>query len=97
MRGESSNGLTVHALSLLQALPRLTNRDKVVEMVDPALEGQFSRKELIQVAAIAAVCVQSEADYRPLITDVVQSLVPLVKNPDPISSTLHHQILIPVS
>lgn len=79
------------------ALPRLTNRDKVVEMVDPALEGQFSRKELIQVAAIAAVCVQSEADYRPLITDVVQSLVPLVKNPDPISSTLHHQILIPVS
>jgi hypothetical protein len=26
-----------------------------------------------QVAAIAAVCVQPEADYRPLMTDVVQS------------------------
>ncbi|XP_020107690.1 probable serine/threonine-protein kinase PBL7 [Ananas comosus] len=62
------------------ALPRLTNRGKVVEMVDPTLKGQFSTKDLIQVAAIAAVCVQSEADYRPLMTDVVQSLIPLVKN-----------------
>ncbi|KAK4753205.1 hypothetical protein SAY87_022003 [Trapa incisa] len=62
------------------ALPRLTNKEKVVEMVDPALNGQYSMKELIQVAAIAAVCVQEEADYRPLMTDVVQSLIPLVKN-----------------
>lgn len=62
------------------ALPRLTNREKVVEMVDPALEGQYSKKDLIQVAAIAAMCVQTEADYRPLMTDVVQSLIPLVKN-----------------
>jgi len=32
-----------------------------------------------QVAAIAAVCVQPEASYRPLMTDVVHSLIPLVK------------------
>ncbi|CAN4111174.1 unnamed protein product [Withania somnifera] len=62
------------------ALPRLTNREKVVEMVDPTLHGQYNKKDLIQVAAIAAMCVQTEADYRPLMTDVVQSLVPLVKN-----------------
>lgn len=62
------------------ALPRLTNREKVMEMVDPALQGQYSKKDLIQVAAIAAVCVQPEADYRPLMTDVAQSLIPLVKN-----------------
>ncbi|KAL6989650.1 non-specific serine,threonine protein kinase [Sarracenia purpurea var. burkii] len=62
------------------ALPRLTNREMVVEMVDPSLQGQYSKKDLIQVAAIAAVCVQPEADYRPLMTDVVQSLIPLVKN-----------------
>ncbi|PQQ17180.1 serine/threonine-protein kinase CDL1 isoform X1 [Prunus yedoensis var. nudiflora] len=41
--------------------------------------GQYSMKEVIQVAAIAAMCVQPEADYRPLMADVVQSLVPLVK------------------
>ncbi|PIN26818.1 Serine/threonine protein kinase [Handroanthus impetiginosus] len=63
------------------ALPHLTNRDKVVEMIDPILQGQYSNKDLIQVAAIAAMCVQAEADYRPLITDVVQSLMPLIKNP----------------
>eukprot|EP00250_Pteridium_aquilinum_P002975 c1326_g1_i1 orf=356-1600(-) len=62
------------------ALPRLTDRKKLAEMVDPVLEGQYAMKELIQVAAIAAMCVQPEADYRPLMTDVVQSLIPLAKN-----------------
>ncbi|XP_057472685.1 probable serine/threonine-protein kinase PBL7 [Actinidia eriantha] len=61
------------------ALPRLTDREKVGEIMDPALEGQYSVKEVVQVAAIAAMCVQPEADYRPLMADVVQSLVPLVK------------------
>ncbi|KAL8211285.1 hypothetical protein R6Q57_005722 [Mikania cordata] len=62
------------------ALPRLTNRTAVVEMVDPNLHGQFSRKDLIQVAAIAAMCVQTAPDYRPLMTDVVHSLIPIVHN-----------------
>jgi hypothetical protein len=66
-------------LIFAKALPRLTDRDKVVEIMDPALEGQYSMKEVIQVAAIAAMCVQPEADYRPLMADVVQSLVPLMK------------------
>ncbi|KAM2539976.1 hypothetical protein TB2_025218 [Malus domestica] len=61
------------------ALPQLTDREQVVQIMDPALEGQYSMKEVIQVAAIAAMCVQPEADYRPLMADVVQSLVPLVK------------------
>ncbi|XP_059452031.1 probable serine/threonine-protein kinase PBL7 [Corylus avellana] len=67
------------------ALPRLTDRDKVVEIMDPALEGQYSMKEVIQVAAIATMCVQPEADYRPLMADVVQSLVPLMKTHRPTS------------
>ncbi|KAL5707516.1 non-specific serine/threonine protein kinase [Ranunculus cassubicifolius] len=62
------------------ALPRLTDRDKVMEIMDPAMDGQYSLKDVVQVAAIAAMCVQSEGDYRPLMADVVQSLVPLVKN-----------------
>ncbi|ESQ29769.1 hypothetical protein EUTSA_v100241521mg, partial [Eutrema salsugineum] len=43
------------------------------------------------VAAIAAMCVQPEADYRPLMTDVVQSLIPLVKtyNQSSVSSRVH--------
>ncbi|CAB4279138.1 unnamed protein product [Prunus armeniaca] len=64
-------------------------------MVDPSLRGQYSNRDLIQVslaselpivkpstsiAAIAAMCVQPEAEYRPLMADVVPSLIPLVKN-----------------
>jgi hypothetical protein len=33
----------------------------------------------LQVGAIAAMCVQTKAEYRPLMTDVVQSLIPIVK------------------
>ncbi|XVF41994.1 hypothetical protein PTKIN_Ptkin01aG0324500 [Pterospermum kingtungense] len=68
------------------ALSRLTNRYKIDEMVDPAMQGQYSKKDLIQVAAIAAMCVQPEADYRPLMVDIVQSLIPLVKNSNSITS-----------
>ncbi|CAN8241436.1 unnamed protein product [Cochlearia groenlandica] len=73
------------------ALPRLTNREKVGEMVDPTIQGQYSQKDFIQVAAIAAMCVQAEADYRPLMTDVVHSLIPLVKsfNQSSVSSRVH--------
>ncbi|XP_073525814.1 uncharacterized protein [Phyllobates terribilis] len=68
------------------ALPQLTDREKVVQIIDDGLKGQYSMKEVIQVAAIAAMCIQPEADYRPLMADVVQSLVPLVKNSRPSAS-----------
>lgn len=64
---------------LSQALPCLSDREKVTQILDPALEGHYSMKDAVQVAAIASMCVQPEADYRPLMADVVQSLVPLVK------------------
>ena len=32
----------------------------------------------MQVAAVAVLCVQPEPSYRPLITDVLHSLIPLV-------------------
>jgi hypothetical protein len=64
----------------MQALPMLTDWEKVVRILDPGLEGQYSMKDAVQVAAIAAMCVQPEAEYRPLMADVVQSLVPLVKS-----------------
>lgn len=33
---------------------------------------------VVQVAAVAVLCVQPEPSYRPLITDVLHSLIPLV-------------------
>ncbi|KAM7280775.1 hypothetical protein ACFE04_007909 [Oxalis oulophora] len=77
---QASGNICICDIFCLKALPRLTNKEKVMEMLDPALEGKHSTKDLVQIAAIAAVCVQPEADYRPLMTDVVQSLIPLAKN-----------------
>ncbi|KAK8971340.1 Serine/threonine-protein kinase PBS1 [Platanthera guangdongensis] len=67
------------------ALPRLTDREKVVQIMDPTMKGKYLMKDVIQVAAIAAMCVQPEADYRPLMADVAQSLVPLVKQKSVVS------------
>lgn len=61
-------------------MPLLADRHRLQEIVDPRLEGQYSNKDLTQLAAIAAMCVQGQADYRPLMRDVVQSLLPLVMN-----------------
>ena len=41
---------TSDTVFLEQALPRLTNRERLVQMADPALKGQFAVKDLIQVS-----------------------------------------------
>ncbi|GFP82050.1 protein strubbelig-receptor family 8 [Phtheirospermum japonicum] len=71
---------SVDAILVSWDLPQLTDTNKVGQIMDLALEGQYPMKEVVQVAAIAAMCVQPEADYRPLMADVVQSLVQLVKH-----------------
>ncbi|KAL0429749.1 UNVERIFIED_CONTAM: putative receptor-like protein kinase [Sesamum radiatum] len=60
------------------ASPQLTDRSKLPNIVDPAIRNTMDLKHLYQVAAIAVLCVQPEASYRPLITDVLHSFIPLV-------------------
>ncbi|XP_012844284.1 PREDICTED: probable receptor-like protein kinase At1g80640 isoform X1 [Erythranthe guttata] len=60
------------------AMPQLTDRTKLVKIVDPAIRDTMDLKHLYQVGAVAVLCVQGEASYRPLITDILHSLVPLV-------------------
>ncbi|XP_051151926.1 probable serine/threonine-protein kinase PBL23 isoform X2 [Andrographis paniculata] len=43
-------------------------------MADPRLEGKYPEKGLHQALAVAAMCLQEEADTRPLISDVVTAL-----------------------
>ena len=43
------NVCLINKVPLWQALPRLTDRQKVEEMVDPNLRGQYTLKDLIQV------------------------------------------------
>uniref|UniRef100_A0A0E0PKQ5 Protein kinase domain-containing protein n=2 Tax=Oryza TaxID=4527 RepID=A0A0E0PKQ5_ORYRU len=60
------------------AMPQLTDRSKLPSIVDPVIKDTMDPKHLYQVAAVAVLCVQAEPSYRPLITDVLHSLVPLV-------------------
>ncbi|KDP33542.1 hypothetical protein JCGZ_07113 [Jatropha curcas] len=60
------------------AMPQLTNRASLPNIVDPVIKDTVDEKYLFQVAAVAVLCVQPEPTYRPLITDVVHSLVPLI-------------------
>ncbi|KAL8167852.1 hypothetical protein V2J09_009351 [Rumex salicifolius] len=60
------------------AMPQLTDRTKLPSIVDPAMRDSMDVKHLYQVAAVAVLCVQPEPSYRPLITDVLHSLIPLV-------------------
>lgn len=60
------------------AMPQLTDRTKLPNILDPVIRNTMDLKHLYQVAAVAVLCVQQEPSYRPLITDVLHSLIPLV-------------------
>ncbi|KAL6282094.1 hypothetical protein ACE6H2_013023 [Prunus campanulata] len=56
------------------AKPMLNDRIKYASMADPLLGGKFPVKGLNQAVAIAAMCLNEEADCRPSMGDVVTSL-----------------------
>lgn len=60
------------------AMPQLTDRSKLPNIVDSVIRDGMDLKHLYQVAAVAVLCVQPEPSYRPLITDVLHSFIPLV-------------------
>ncbi|KAL9233032.1 hypothetical protein vseg_008075 [Gypsophila vaccaria] len=59
------------------ATPRLSE-DKVKQCVDPKLNENYPPKAVAKMAAVAALCVQYEADFRPNMTIVVKALQPLL-------------------
>ncbi|KAG6385084.1 hypothetical protein SASPL_153910 [Salvia splendens] len=56
------------------AKPLLKDRNKFSLLVDPLLQGEFPVKGLHQALAVVVMCLQDEADTRPLIEDVVTAL-----------------------
>ncbi|KAL1542006.1 non-specific serine/threonine protein kinase [Salvia divinorum] len=59
------------------ATPKLTTH-KVYEVVDARLEGNYPRKAVAKMAAIAASCVRFEPDSRPTMSVVVKELQSLL-------------------
>lgn len=64
------------------ATPRLSE-DKVKQCIDPKLKGEYPPKAVAKMAAVAALCVQYEAEFRPNMSIVVKALQPLLKTPAP--------------
>ncbi|KAL2470191.1 PTI1-like tyrosine-protein kinase 3 [Abeliophyllum distichum] len=64
------------------ATPRLSE-DKVKQCVDPKLKGEYPPKGVAKLAAVAALCVQYEAEFRPNMSIVVKALQPLLKSTVP--------------
>uniref|UniRef100_A0A2N9EIX5 non-specific serine/threonine protein kinase n=1 Tax=Fagus sylvatica TaxID=28930 RepID=A0A2N9EIX5_FAGSY len=58
------------------ATPKLSE-DKVKQCVDARLNGDYPPKAVAKMAAVAALCVQYEADFRPNMSIVVKALQPL--------------------
>ncbi|KAL9240770.1 hypothetical protein vseg_014952 [Gypsophila vaccaria] len=60
------------------ATPRLSE-DKVRQCVDPRLK-DYPTKGVAKLAAVAALCVQYESEFRPNMSIVVKALQPLLKS-----------------
>ncbi|WVZ79310.1 hypothetical protein U9M48_026904 [Paspalum notatum var. saurae] len=61
------------------ATPQLHDIDSLAKMVDPAMDGLYPAKSLSRFADIIAICVQSEPEFRPPMSEVVQQLVRLMQ------------------
>ncbi|KAJ7952087.1 putative Strubbelig receptor [Quillaja saponaria] len=61
------------------ATPQLHDIDALAKMVDPALRGLYPPKSVSRFADIIALCVQSEPEFRPPMSEVVQAIVRLVQ------------------
>ncbi|KAK9206015.1 hypothetical protein WN943_016286 [Citrus x changshan-huyou] len=81
-RGQQSLVTWADKLNFQQATPRLSE-DKVKQCVDPKLKGEYPPKGVAKLAAVAALCVQYEAEFRPNMSIVVKALQPLLKSPPP--------------
>ncbi|KAG8389095.1 hypothetical protein BUALT_Bualt02G0193600 [Buddleja alternifolia] len=64
------------------AEPILKDTSRFSELGDPLLKGEFPKKCFNQAVAVAAMCIQEDADVRPLISDVVTALSYVGVEPD---------------
>ncbi|KAH9620443.1 hypothetical protein KSS87_017379 [Heliosperma pusillum] len=61
--------------------PFMKDRRKFVQLADPAMKGRFPLRCLHHAIAIAAMCIQEQPAFRPLITDVLEALEHLASQP----------------
>ncbi|KAK2981549.1 hypothetical protein RJ640_027974, partial [Escallonia rubra] len=92
--GRKNNAFIEDSGSLLQTVWKLYKMNKLAELVDPCLNGDFPEREASFVLEIGLLCTQAAASLRPSMTRVVQMLnntdceIPMPNQPPFLSSRL---------
>ncbi|CAJ2656899.1 serine/threonine-protein kinase PBL34-like isoform X2 [Trifolium pratense] len=75
------------------ARPHLGERRRFYRLIDPRLEGHFSIKGAQKAAQLAAHCLSRDPKARPLMSEVVEALMPLPNLKDMASSSYYFQTM----
>ncbi|MED6123416.1 Serine/threonine-protein kinase pbl34 [Stylosanthes scabra] len=75
------------------ARPHLGEKRRFYRLLDPRLEGHFSIKGAQKAAQIAARCLSRDPKARPLMSEVVEDLKPLLSLRDMASSSYYFQTM----
>lgn len=59
------------------ARPKLNERRKMLQIIDPRLDGQYSVRVAQKACSLAYYCLSQNPKARPLMSDVVETLEPL--------------------
>ena len=71
------------------ARPYLGEKRRLYRLIDPRLEGNFSIKGAQKAAQLACHCLSRDPKVRPLMSEVVEALRPLMNLKDMESSSFH--------
>ncbi|KAK4479759.1 hypothetical protein RD792_015294 [Penstemon davidsonii] len=77
------------------ARPNLGERRRFYRLIDPRLEGHFSIKGAQKAAQLAARCLSRDPKVRPLMSEVVDVLMPLPNLKDMATSSYYFQTMQP--
>ncbi|KAG6480695.1 serine/threonine-protein kinase PBL34-like [Zingiber officinale] len=75
------------------ARPHLGERRRFYRLIDPRLEGNFSIKGAQKVSQLAQACLSRDPKARPLMSDVVEALRPIINLKDLASSSYFYQTM----
>ncbi|KAK8571414.1 hypothetical protein V6N13_047104 [Hibiscus sabdariffa] len=77
------------------ARPKLNDKRKLLQIIDPRLENQYSARSAQKACSLAYYCLSQNPKARPLMSDVVETLEPLQctgGSADEVSSSLNSKL-----
>ncbi|KAL5063415.1 hypothetical protein RYX36_025152 [Vicia faba] len=72
--GKKNSSYVLNSSSILQTVWNLYGSDKLSDIVDPILEGNFPEEEACQMLRIGLLCAQATAELRPSMSVVVKMI-----------------------